>query len=64
MKKIIITCKSHPYLMETLQQKGYEVLYDPVITYDELCKAVPDAEGLVVTTRIKVDKNLLDKAGS
>jgi D-3-phosphoglycerate dehydrogenase len=62
MKKIIITSKSHPYLMDTLRQKGYEVLYNPVITYDELCRAVPDAEGLVVTTRIKVDKNLIDKA--
>ncbi len=63
MKKIIITSKSHPYLMDTLQQKGYEVVYNPVITYDELCRAVADAEGLVVTTRINVDRNLLDKAG-
>ena len=63
MKKVIITSKSHPYLMDTLQQKGYEVLYNPGITYDELCRAVPGAEGLVVTTRINVDRNLLDKAG-
>jgi len=62
MKKIIITCKSHPYLTDTLQQRGYEVLYDPAITYDELTRVVPGAEGLVVTTRIKVDKELLDKA--
>ena len=62
MKKVIITCKSHQYLMDTLRQKGYEVVYDPSITYDELSGAVPDAEGLVVTTRITVDKNLLDKA--
>lgn len=49
--------------MDTLQQKGYEVLYNPVITYDELCRVVPEAEGLVVTTRISVDRSLLDKAG-
>jgi D-3-phosphoglycerate dehydrogenase / 2-oxoglutarate reductase len=62
MKKVIITCKSHPYLTDTLLQKGYEVLNNPAITYDELSIAVPDADGLVVTTRINVDKSLLDKA--
>lgn len=62
MKKVIITGKTHPYLADTLQQKGYEVLYDPLITYDKLSEIVHDAEGLVVTTRINVDKALIDKA--
>ena len=62
MKKVIITGKSHPYLTETLQQKGYEVLYNPAITHDELSNAIPGAEGLVVTTRINVNKELIDKA--
>lgn len=62
MKKIIITGKTHPYLMDTLQQNGFDVLYQPEISYEELSNAIHDAEGLVVTTRITVDKNLLDKA--
>jgi D-3-phosphoglycerate dehydrogenase len=48
--------------MDTLQQKGYEVVYNPAITYDELMIAVPDAEGIVVSTRINIDRNLIDKA--
>jgi D-3-phosphoglycerate dehydrogenase / 2-oxoglutarate reductase len=64
MKKVIISGKTHPYLMDTLQQKGYEVLYSPAISYDELYNTIHDAEGLVVTTRINVDKNLIDKAAS
>ena len=63
MKKIIITCKTHPYLVETLQQKGFEVLYDPAITYEELFAVVADVEGLLVSTRINIDKNLIDRAG-
>lgn len=62
MRKVIITGKAHPCLAEILQQKGYEVTYDPTITAEELNRIVPGAEGLVVTTRIKVDKTLLDTA--
>ena len=62
MKKVIITGKAHPHLQEHLQQKGFTVLCHTAITYDELLDSIHDAEGIVVTTRIKVDKNLLDKA--
>jgi D-3-phosphoglycerate dehydrogenase len=62
MKKVIITCKADPYLADTLRQKGYQILYQPAITYNELTLAIPEAEGLVVSTRIKVDKVLIDKA--
>lgn len=59
---VIITAKAHPFLKEELQKKGYSLIDVPGVTYDELAQLIPDAEGLVVTTRIKIDKNLLDKA--
>jgi D-3-phosphoglycerate dehydrogenase len=62
MKKIIITGKAHPCLAEILGKHGYEVLYQPSITTDELNTIIDTAEGLVLTTRIKMDKPLLDKA--
>jgi D-3-phosphoglycerate dehydrogenase len=62
MKKVIITGLAHPVLSDTLKAAGWEVLYSPAITYDELPAALSDAQGLVVTTRIRVDRRLLDQA--
>ncbi len=64
MKQVIITGKSHPLLKERLEEKGYEVLYLPSITYDELIDIIPSATGVIVTTRITVDRKLIDKADS
>jgi len=62
MSKVIITARAHKYLAERLQQEGYDVLNKPAISYDELMEIIADATGLIITTRIKVDKPLLDKA--
>ena len=59
---ILITAKVHPYLIETFQTKGFKVLYEPEISYAELIAVVPEATGLVVTTRLKIDKAVIDAA--
>ncbi len=59
---VIITAKVHPYLVEALQKRGYETLYAPDISYAGLMDNIPGAEGLIVTTRLKIDAALLDKA--
>jgi D-3-phosphoglycerate dehydrogenase / 2-oxoglutarate reductase len=61
-KTVIVTAKVHDVLIETLQRKGFTVLYLPQITYGELNKLIGKAEGIIVTTRIKIDKPILEKA--
>jgi D-3-phosphoglycerate dehydrogenase / 2-oxoglutarate reductase len=61
-KLVIVTAKAHQYLIERLQSKQYKVLYSPEISYAELAALIENAEGLVVTTRLKIDAAILDKA--
>ena len=63
-KMVIITARIHDVLIETLQQKGFTVMYLPEIKYDELFKLIDTAVGLIVTTRIKIDKEILDQAAN
>jgi D-3-phosphoglycerate dehydrogenase len=62
MKTVIITANAHPWLTEQLQLKGFTVQHLPQITYEQLAEKIGDVSGLIVTTRLKVDKNMLDKA--
>ncbi|HTD93813.1 MAG TPA: NAD(P)-dependent oxidoreductase [Chitinophagaceae bacterium] len=62
MERVIITGKAHESLQQVLERNGYEVLYRPTVTYEELAEQLDGVVGLVLTTRIKVDQALIDRA--
>ena len=61
-RQVIITSGAHHYLIDTLQQKGYSVLLSDKISYEDLSAIISQAEGLIVTTRLPIDKALIDRA--
>ncbi len=61
-KKVIVTAAVHPFLLETLEQKGFELCYEPTIDYDQLSLKIKDAVGLIVTTRLRIDAQLIEVA--
>jgi D-3-phosphoglycerate dehydrogenase len=61
-KKVLITAPAPSYLAEKLSVHNYDVDYEPEIQYDQLTERIGNIHGLVVTTRIKIDKPLIDKA--
>jgi D-3-phosphoglycerate dehydrogenase len=63
-KKVIITAKAHSYLLQELELQGYEVEYRPEIQYDELFAEIHECSGLVVTTRLRIDKAMIDQGSS
>jgi D-3-phosphoglycerate dehydrogenase / 2-oxoglutarate reductase len=58
---VVISAKCHPWLIEQLAMR-YHVAYLPAITYTELLQMAGDIEGLIVTTRLRIDAAFLDTA--
>lgn len=61
--RVLITAPVHELLIRSFENGGYAVEYAPALTYEELLARIPGANGLVVTTRLKIDKSVLNAAG-
>lgn len=60
-ERVLVTAPCHPWLLEKLATQ-FEVDFQPTIVYDDLPAAIGQVSGLIVTTRLKVDRNILDAA--
>lgn len=63
MKQVIITGRSHHHVKDTLERYGYVVHYEPNISQEEVFNRIDSVEGLILTTRIRVDKQMIDRGG-
>ena len=64
MPKVMITAYAHPCLKEGLEQRGYQVDTLEKISYQELKALIPGYAGLIVASRIQIDKAMLSEAAS
>ncbi|MCU7547494.1 hydroxyacid dehydrogenase [Chitinophagaceae bacterium LB-8] len=62
MSRILISAPVHETLIQRFKKLDYQVDYQPAINYEQLLETIPGVEGLVVTTRLKIDKSILDAA--
>jgi D-3-phosphoglycerate dehydrogenase / 2-oxoglutarate reductase len=60
VKKILVTDDVHEVLMDGLKGLGFEIDYEPNITNEAVHRIIGDYEGLIINSKIMVDKALLD----
>ncbi len=63
LKKILIADDMHRCIIPLLEEKGYEIVYSPLITRDEILKIIHEFEGLIIRSKTSVDRELIE-AGS
>lgn len=60
--KILQLDKNHPLISEQLTAKGFVVEEDHSSTYDEVLEKIDNYEGIIIRSRIPLDKNFLTRA--
>jgi len=62
MKRVLFIDRVHPFLEEELTRHGFQCAHDYKGSYESIKKKLPDYHGLVIRSRIPVDKALLEAA--
>ncbi len=62
MKRVLITDDCHPLLTEGLTKLGFVCDFLPDITLEETRRIIPGYEGLIINSKIIVDRAFLDTA--
>ena len=60
--KILLLDKNHPLITEQLSAKGFVFEEDFTSSYDEVLKKISNYDGIIIRSRIPIDKNFLEHA--
>ncbi|MBR6292212.1 MAG: hypothetical protein IKR33_05370 [Bacteroidales bacterium] len=64
MKKVLIADRTHPVLEDRLRQAGFDVSVEPDHDYHSLIAAVQGCDGLVVRSKVIIDRAFIDACPS
>lgn len=59
---VLVAAPVHDLLIEKLSETGYELILRERISQEEAAACLPDCTGLITSTRLKVDRRLIDAA--
>jgi D-3-phosphoglycerate dehydrogenase len=62
MPRVLIIDNIHPYLIQTLTHKGFDCVDGSQWDKSRYAEEIANYDGLVVRTKIKIDKDFIDKA--
>lgn len=60
--RILLLDKNHPLITEQLLAKNFILEEDFTSSYDEVCHKIENYDGIIIRSRIPLDKNFLEKA--
>lgn len=62
--RILLLDKNHPLITEQLLAKNFILEEDFTSSYDEVCDKIQNYDGVIIRSRIPLDKNFLEKASN
>ena len=62
--KILFIDTCHPFLLKTLNDDGHFCIEGYNFSYEEILNLVPEINGIVIRSRIQLDKKILECAGN
>ncbi|MCJ8154488.1 2-hydroxyacid dehydrogenase [Chryseobacterium sp. SSA4.19] len=60
--RILLLDKNHPLITDQLLKKNFILEEDFTSSYDEICNKIENYEGVIIRSRIPLDRNFLEKA--
>ena len=61
-KKVLIAAPVHKVLLDFLEANGYDLVMQDKITQSAACQLINDCTGVITSTRLQLDKDLIDAA--